>query len=140
MIYKDRLYWLKPRNWIHRFRYKFSEAYRIEIGVGLSPIRNERELKALIKFCRNEIKDREHMKLNPARDELYKATIKLYEWQNDDHEVKMTVNKDNSIKITGVRYIKLKNEAFKGDGEFRLKKGYSILDDLIEDHIGWYWN
>lgn len=57
----------------------YTEAYRIRHGYGLSPIRNKRELRALIEFCREELKDVEHMKLNPERREAYEKTVKLYE-------------------------------------------------------------
>jgi hypothetical protein len=61
----------------HRILSKISASYRIKNGWGLSPIRNNRELKALIWFCENELKDKEHMRLNPGRKLVYKNTIKL---------------------------------------------------------------
>lgn len=70
---------------IHKLRCKFDEPYRIKRGFGLSPIRNDRELKALISFCFLELEDEEHMKLNPRRKKVYENTIKLYY----DEEVKV---------------------------------------------------
>jgi len=64
---------------IHRIRGKYDEAYRIEHGWGLSPIRNNRELKALIKFCRKELEDIEHMNLNMAKCDAFVKTVELYE-------------------------------------------------------------
>ena len=65
---------------------KYYEPYRIRHGWGLSPIRNKRELKALIAFCQEELKDEEHMRLNPQRWDIYEETVRLYERQivNDD--------------------------------------------------------
>lgn len=65
-------------NLINRLRYRFDEAYRIEIGMGLSPLRNNREIKALIRFCKNELKDVKQMKLNPERKKVYSKTVADY--------------------------------------------------------------
>lgn len=69
---------------IHRLRCKFDEPYRIRIGVGLSPIRNQRELKALIAFCEEALKDKKHMRLNPERRDIYEQTVRLYK-EDDPH-------------------------------------------------------
>lgn len=68
-------------NLIHKLKFRFSEPYRIRIGTGLSPIRSKREMKALIKFCKEELKDKKHMKLNPDRKAVYLDTIRLYDLQ-----------------------------------------------------------
>ena len=65
-------------NLLHRLKYRFSEPYRIRIGVGLSPIRSKRELKALIEFCKEQLKDTELMKLNPEKREVFEDTVVLY--------------------------------------------------------------
>ena len=65
-------------NLLHRIKYKFSEPYRIRAGGGLSPIRNDREMRALIAFCQEELRDRKHMKLNPAMGDVYRETVGLY--------------------------------------------------------------
>ena len=71
---------------IHKIRCKIDEPYRIRIGFGLSPIRNKRELKALIAFCKEELKYKPSMKLNPERKKVYEETISAYEndyWVHD---------------------------------------------------------
>lgn len=62
---------------IHKLRCQFDEPYRIRMGFGLSPIRNNRELKALIRFCEHELQE-EHMKLNPALEDVLGETVRLY--------------------------------------------------------------
>lgn len=61
-----------------KLRYRFDEPFRIRRGVGLSPIRNKREEKALIEFCREQLKE-EHIGLNPKRKEIYETTVSHYE-------------------------------------------------------------
>ena len=100
---------------IHKIKYKFSEPYRIRIGAGLSPLRNRREYNALIKFCRKELKDIGHMRLNPERRKIYQMTIKLHE--------------DNSLKA---RKFQLPNYA--------QPRSYIDVHDFINDHVSWYWN
>ncbi len=63
-------------NLVHRLRAKYSEPYRIRNGYGLSPIRNKRELRALVAFCEEQLKE-EYMKLNPDRREVFELTVKL---------------------------------------------------------------
>ena len=62
----------------HRILARISEPYRIKAGYGLSPIRNKRELKALIGFCEEQLEDEKLMKLNPHLEELYSLTVKIY--------------------------------------------------------------
>lgn len=62
---------------IRGLRYKFDEPYRIRHGFGLSPIRNQRELKALIAFCEHELTE-EYIKNNEELKRVYEFTIKLY--------------------------------------------------------------
>ncbi len=62
---------------IHRIKYRFSEPYRIQTGVGLSAIRTKRELKALIKFCEEELKS-DSIGLNSQKQEILKETISKY--------------------------------------------------------------
>lgn len=64
---------------IHRIRCRIDEPYRIKTGFGLSPLRNQREVKALIGFCRSELKDTAHMELNPERRAVYQATVQIYD-------------------------------------------------------------
>jgi len=63
---------------IHKLKFRFSEPYRIKIGCGLSPIRNQREMRALIEFCREQLKE-DHIKLNLAKMDVLEETIRLYE-------------------------------------------------------------
>lgn len=122
MRHHDKWYWFKPSNWLHRLRYKFDEAYRIEIGVGLSPIRSNREHKALIKFCENELKDKARMRLNPERSKIYRFTLML------DKQGKS----DNPKTYTKIHELQLHKE--------EPKRHYNDVNTFIEDHVGWYWN
>jgi len=63
---------------IHRLKCRFSEPYRIKVGFGLSPLRNNREMKALIEFCREELRE-DHIQLNLAKMDIYEETIRMYE-------------------------------------------------------------
>ena len=65
------------RNIVYRIRTRFSEPYRIRMGWGLRAIRTDKEMRALLAFCTEELKDTEHMNLNPKRKEVYKTTVKL---------------------------------------------------------------
>lgn len=97
---------------VHNLRFVFSESYRIEIGAGLSPIRNKREMRALIKFCENALKDRKHMKLNPLRKEIFRSTVKMYRANEKGQYPVLIVN--------GTKY-------------------YSLFA-MINDFCGWYWD
>lgn len=92
-----------------------SEPYRIRHGFGLSPVRNNRELKALIRFCQDEL-DRATVeqladKVNKHL-EIFYYTIKLYEEQGN-------------YSFEGVKY----------DGVT-----YLSIYDFINQHIDYYWN
>ena len=65
-------------NLIHKLRGKYDESYRILHGWGLSPIRNNRELKALIEFCHKELERDKETRLYPKRKEIFLVTIDLY--------------------------------------------------------------
>lgn len=101
-------------NLIHRLKCRFSEPYCIRRGFGLSPLRSNREYKALIDFCERELLDKDHMKLNPDRRKVYKATLKL--------------NKLNTP------------EGFWFKTAHSPKMYYNDPHTFIEDHVGWYWN
>jgi hypothetical protein len=101
---------------IHEVRYKFSYAYRIEIGVGLSAIRNDRELKAVIKFCKNELADNKAMTRNPKRKKIFGMTIILYE---------QGLSKDKDV--------------FTKCHEFNDKQ-YNDVHEFIDNYLTWYWN
>ena len=63
-----------------KFMSRFSEPYRIRNGWGLSPIRNKRELKALVKFCEDYLHKtlrRGNPGLSLEMFEIYTNTIKL---------------------------------------------------------------
>jgi len=60
---------------IYKLRCKFSESYRIKNGFGLKPIRNKKELKALISFC----KEQDNSIWNSSFDGVWLQTIKMYE-------------------------------------------------------------
>lgn len=97
-----------------RIMSRISEPYRIRSGYGLSPIRTKREMKALIGFCQEELKDKKHMRLNPDRKKIYKDTIYLF-----NHE----------------GYTPFETKTIK-DGDI----SYYSVDDYIDDHVGWFWN
>lgn len=97
---------------IHRIRYKLSESYRIERGRGLMPIRNDKELKALIAFCRRYLKE-EHAKLNPERCQIYELTIAFYE---DRAEIGQKVDIAGHIIYP------------------------CYIHDVINEFCGWYWD
>ena len=66
-------------NLLHKLKYRFSEPYRIRIGCGLSPIRNKREMKALIDFCKNTLEEEYMQKYNTKKRNILKKTIILYD-------------------------------------------------------------
>lgn len=101
-------------NIIHKLRFKYSEPYRIKMGCGLSPIRNNREYKALMEFCKQELEDKPRMKLNPTRRKVYEATLEL-----------------DSLETPEGFWFKLPH---------RPKQYYNEVYSFIEDHVGWYWN
>lgn len=70
-------------NIIYRLRSKYDEAYRIRHGWGLSPIRNKREMKALVQFCKSELNE-PYMPHNPYKKQLFEATIALAEGKLED--------------------------------------------------------
>lgn len=105
---------------LHRLKYRCSEPYRIKIGVGLSPVRSNREMKALIEFCYSELEDTEHMELNPERKRVYEMTVKLYEQGlSDDPAIFAKIHQFKPVKTAPM---------------------YNDVDNFIEDHVGWYWN
>lgn len=104
---------------LHKLRYSFSYPYRISRGVGLSVIRNDKELEAVIKFCREELKDKEHMDCNPDRKRIYEMTILLYEQgRSNDKEVYTKLHKFESIK----------------------QEMFNEVEEFISEYNGWYWN
>lgn len=79
-------------NLLHKLRFRFSEPYRIRIGCGLSPIRNKREMKALIAFCKEQLVEEHMQKYNTKKRDIFKETIRLYDAKDielycyiDDH-------------------------------------------------------
>jgi hypothetical protein len=107
------------KNIIHRIKYTLSYAYRIERGWGLDAIRSDKELEAVIKFCKNELLDTEYMELNPERKRVYEMTILLYEQSlSSDREVYAKLHDFEPVK----------------------KSSYNDVEDFITDHVGWYWN
>lgn len=110
---------------IHNVRYSFDEAYRIERGVGLSPIRSKREREAVIAFCRRQLEDHELMRLNPERKRIYKFTVMLYEQEELN---------DLALR-TEMHHFKMKvGTAYKFD------RYYNDVDEFILDFAGWYWD
>ena len=83
------------------------------MGFGLSPIRNNRELRALIEFCRSELKE-PYMALNPVRKSIFSTTIKLYEADLDELPIK--------VKINGTKH------------------SYINIHEIIRDYTGYYWS
>lgn len=101
---------------IRRILASCSETYRIRNGFGLSPIRNERELKALIKFCKSQVKDWHDYNLYPSKHKwVALVTIRMYERGN----------------VSDILFIK----KFNPDGQ-----DYMSIYDFIEDHVGYYWS
>lgn len=104
---------------IHRIKYKFSYAYRTRCGHGISVIRSEKDLKAIVDFCRQELEDKEMMDLNPDRKKIYEMTVKLYEQnQSDEREVYTKLHPFTSVH----------------------QEQYNDVEDFIDDHVRWYWN
>lgn len=95
---------------IRNFLFKHSEPFRIENGFGLSPIRNQRELKALIRFCKRELKE-DYMELNPDKKHVLETTVRLYNEQ--------MINNDWSSYVKNMR---------------------NHIGYYIEDHISYYWS
>ena len=63
---------------LRKLRSRYDEAYRIENGWGLSPVRSERELRALIRFCEAQLKEEHIQKYNPTKRNVLKETVRLY--------------------------------------------------------------
>ncbi len=103
-------------NVIDQIKYKFSESFRIRIGCGLSAIRNDREYRALIEFCKEQLLDKEHMRLNPDRKRVYEMTVKL----------------DKNLEKDKAEIIKWKVPT--------PQRIYDDPYDFIDDHVGWYWS
>ena len=103
-----------------KFMGRFSEPYRIRNGWGLSPLRNKRELKALVKFCDDYINGKTSLpgqpELNPVRSEIYINT---------------------SLLSKGIRCEIQCHHCDKGDGNIQV---YTNIYDYIQNHCGWYWS
>lgn len=95
---------------IHSIRCEFDEAYRIQTGFGLSPIRDKRELKALIKFCKYELNELEIYNLGSSFKEVWQQTIELY------------------------------NEAKLADATGEPHNKFNKLNHYIIEHAGCYWS
>lgn len=102
--------------WIRRILARTSESYRVRNGYGISFLNSKRSRKALIEFCREELKDDRRMDLNPRRKQVYSDTIRL--WENDDI---------GSLPI---------EEWPKGDNG----EPYYSCGMYVRDHLRWYWN
>jgi len=63
---------------IRNIRSEIDEPYRIRHGFGLSVIRSERELKALIDFCNLNISDCKETGLSSSFLKTWKNTVELY--------------------------------------------------------------
>lgn len=107
---------------IHRMRYAISESYRIQSGGGIRPIRNQRELDALINFCRSELKNVDYMRLNPDRKKIYQMTVDLYDQEHSD-DINIAY-KTLSIKLD----------------HYSKPMHYNDVIDFICDHVNWYWS
>lgn len=92
-----------------------SETYRIRNGYGLSPIRNERELKALVDFCESQLKEEHIQKYNDKERWVFEVTIAMY----------------CSGEVRDILFNK----------KFNPKDwDYTDIYSFIEDHIGYYWS
>ena len=99
---------------LHKLRSRYDEAYRIRHGWGLSPLRNRRELKALIAFCMEQLGDEHHMDLNEKRKLIYLHTVNLYRHEMlGDKQSKKWVD-EAKLNTTFYAY--------------------------VEDNVGWYWS
>lgn len=94
----------------YRILSRISEPYRIRNGFGLSPIRNKRELKALIRFCESQLKEIHIQELNPKKKEVLETTIELYQAELDQLPI------------------------------IRDKWSYVNIHEYIRDNIGYYWS
>ena len=70
-------------NLIHKLRCAIDEPYRIRHGFGLSVLRSNRELRALIDFCRSTLKEYREAKFTSSFMKTWAKTIKLYEDMED---------------------------------------------------------
>jgi hypothetical protein len=104
---------------IHKLKRTFSYSYRIKKGWGLTAVRNGRELKAIVEFCREELKDVEDMEVNPDRKKVYEMTVLLYEQGlSDDKNVFTKLHDFNIPKQTR----------------------FNDVEEFINEYVGWYWN
>ena len=101
---------------VRRLLSRYSETYRIRNGFGLNPIRNKRELKALIKFCKSQVKDWKESGRIPSKH-LWVALVTIRMYERGNVRDLLFIKKYNP---TGWDY-------------------YSIWD-FIEDHSGYYWS
>jgi hypothetical protein len=90
---------------------------RIKRGYGLSVIRNNRELLALMEFCRNSLRDKKDnfMITNNKHCWVWLVTLKLY--GNRCEEDLILIDKFNPERTM-----------------------YYDVIDFIESHAGWYWS
>lgn len=102
-------------NLIHKLRCAIDEPYRIRVGFGLSPIRNNREMRALIQFCKDQLKEEHIQKYNPKIKWVYEVTIAM--WENG-----------NARDI-------LFNKEFNPDDH-----DYMDIYYFIAEHCGYYWS
>lgn len=108
--------WLKEKAQDFRLRVEIildrvSYSRGIRRGYGLSAVRNEREAKALVYFCKNS-----HTLENPSQN---KTRIKIF---------------NNTVRLFDGKRIR-KCPCDRCQPCDRL-----IFDDYVEAHIGWYWD
>lgn len=106
----------------HKFMSRFSEPYRIRNGWGLSPLRNRRELKALVKFCDDYISGKTSLpgqpELNPIRTDIYLNTVMLAK---------------GALSYTRCQCQRCDMK----DGNIQ---AYHNVYDYVQNHCGWYWS
>lgn len=101
---------------LHKIKSCLSETYRIRNGFGLSPIRNERELKALVDFCKQQLRERKEFNQEITKSHwVYLVTIRMYEHG----------------EVADLLFIKKYNE---------WQLDYYTIHQFIEEHSGHYWS
>jgi len=101
-----------------KLRAPLSEPYRIRQGYGLSPIRTQRELRALKDFCLGQLKEKHIQEFNPQQKQVYESTVDI-------------INKEKTDSIGPGTYLELCDCH---------EVPYWNSQNFIDDHVGHYWS
>lgn len=102
-------------------------SYYIRHGYGLTAIRNGREAKALVEFCREQLLDQvEHNIVYSHRHFVYKMTIEMYHDMIDGelHPLRIC-NCPDCKKIVGKKFYRAR---------------YSNFFEYVDAHVSYYWS